>query len=245
MNVFIINLEQSLDRREAMNASLSSLGLEYSFFKAIDGKKLQDSYVSETYDSASTNKNLQRDLSISEIACALSHRALYQYIIDNNIEKACIMEDDILIDDQLTNILSNLDSTDIENMVVKLDNYQEKPTPVSFWHTKEILSGTFFKKPVTTQWMTWCYVIHRKACINILSTWPKINFAADDWKRMSRVIKLRCIQPAPAHSNNQIESLLSNERNQASKHLAKKKSINFPFFRIFYLTKTVLKMLLP
>jgi hypothetical protein len=46
-----------------------------------------------------------------------------------------------------------------------------------------------FKKPVTTQWMTWGYVVDKSAAESILRKWPKNEFVCDDWKRMSKAVE--------------------------------------------------------
>lgn len=96
MKVFVINLKRSTDRRQHMKTHLERLGIDYEFFEAIDGEALTEEDIERCESGAfppwpSFNA---RHLSRSEIGCLLSHLAIYRKIIDENMEWACILEDD-------------------------------------------------------------------------------------------------------------------------------------------------------
>src|ERR1700722_12989266 len=95
--VFVINLETSADRRTAMAARLDPLQINYSFFKATDGRALKIEAV-PAYAQTRRRLFFGHDLTPGEIGCLLSHRAVYQHIVDNDIERAIILEDDVFID---------------------------------------------------------------------------------------------------------------------------------------------------
>lgn len=244
MKVFVINLERSKDRRTRMQTTLDSMGIPFEFFAGTDGKRLGKEEIDLAYDEGRVKRNINRVLSLNEIGCTISHRALYKKIADEGIEKACILEDDIILDEEFPEILAFLDRLEFSNTVVKLDNYQEKNTPCSLWRRKRIRDGWFYKKPVTTQWMAWGYVVDRAAAANILRSWPKIEFMSDDWKRMSAAVELRCVQPAVVHQNVTVESVIDEDRKDL---LAKEKvsgSRHRRLSRLAHIAKTVLKMIL-
>jgi len=243
MRVFVVNLKRSADRRAKMNAILDNLGIKFEFFEGTDGKELDAASIKAVYNESVTMKNLQRPLSLNEIGCALSHRSLYRHIIDEEIDKACILEDDVIVDREFPAILEYLDTKALRNTVVKLDNYQEKNTPCGLWTQERIFGQYRYKKPVTTQWMTWGYVIDREGAARILREWPVISFAADDWKRMGRVIDLRCVQPAIVHQNTSFASILDEDRKELHKRTYRPK-ISVPGIgRLFYIAKTVARMM--
>ena len=95
--VFIINLEQSADRRADMAKRLNPLHVSYTFFKAVNGHALDTNNLPD-YDRTRRRLYFGRDLTKGEIGCLLSHRALYQHMVDNNIECAIILEDDVFIE---------------------------------------------------------------------------------------------------------------------------------------------------
>jgi GR25 family glycosyltransferase involved in LPS biosynthesis len=163
-------------------------------------------------------------------------------MVEEDIERACILEDDILIDHNFPEILEYLDTADITKTVVKLDNYQEKTTPCSIWGRRKITNKYKYKKPVTTQWMTWGYVLDLSAAQAILSEWPRIAFAADDWKRMSTVVDIRCIQPAIVHQNTSFESVIDEDRIAHVEKVKEHRKKAFSFGRLVHIVKTLAKM---
>jgi glycosyl transferase, family 25 len=242
MRVFVINLARSKERRARMKELLDSMGVEFEFFAGTDGKKLTPAEVEDAYDEAAVLGNIRRTLTLNEIGCTISHRAVYRKIRDEGIGRACILEDDILLDPEFPEVLAYLDSRPLRNTVVKLDNYQEKSTPCGLW-TRERIRGPYrYKRPVTTQWMAWGYAMDAMAAESILRAWPSIAFMSDDWKRMSAAVEIRCVQPAVVHQNAAFESIIDEDRKA---HLEKSKetrrrSLNLG--RLAHIAKTLAKM---
>lgn len=91
--VLVINLARSDDRRAMIGAKLDALGVPYSFFQAIDAQALSDEEIARL---CPTRAGLHRrwPLSRGEVACAASHRAVLQKIVDGGDDFACVLEDD-------------------------------------------------------------------------------------------------------------------------------------------------------
>jgi len=246
MRVFVINLKRSTDRRLRMETVLGSLGIPFEFFPGTDGKGLGKREIEAAYDEAGVRRNIDRALSLNEIGCTISHRSLYRKIVDEGIERACILEDDIILDKAFPDVLAYLDACEMTNTVVKLDNYQEKTTPCSIWGRRRIPipGGYAYKKPVTTQWMAWGYAIDRVAAANIIGTWPRIVFMSDDWKRMSAAVEIRCVQPSVVHQNMSMESVIDEDRKDLLAALGTLKKRSMDLGRLVHITKTLLKMVL-
>jgi glycosyl transferase, family 25 len=243
MRAFVINLKRSADRRLRMKGILDGIGVEFEFFVGADGKELGNAEIEAAYDEAAVVKNLRRTLSANEIGCTISHRSLYRKIVDEGIDKACILEDDVILDRELPDILAYLDSIRLQNVVVKLDNYQEKRTPCGIWTRKRIIGPYRYKKPVTTQWMAWGYVIDREAAASILREWPRIAFMSDDWKRMSKAIDLRCVQPSVVHQNTSVASILDEDRKELLERTYRPKRGGRPGIgRLGHIAKTIARM---
>lgn len=96
--IFIINLPNSTDRRNSIESQFQSAGLDYEIIEAVNGHKID--LDNTHYDR---NKRLQyfgRDLTPGEIGCLLSHRKIYEKMVKENISKAIVFEDDIVLKDQ-------------------------------------------------------------------------------------------------------------------------------------------------
>jgi glycosyl transferase, family 25 len=92
--VFIISLERAAERREYMKSLVSKLGFTANVVSAVDGRRLTSEQRSK-YNSARARKVYGCEMSDSEIACYLSHLSIYSKMLEQRIEAALILEDDI------------------------------------------------------------------------------------------------------------------------------------------------------
>jgi glycosyl transferase, family 25 len=243
MKVFVNTLERFADRRSRMKGILDSLGVPFEYFEGPDGKKLRQDEIDAAYNAVQFKKLHGREMSLNELGCTMGHRAIYKKMVDEGIEKACILEDDVLLDAELPETLAFLDALNFKNTVVKLDNYREKSTPCSIWVKKRVGSRGVYKKPVTAQWMTWGYVLDRGAAESILRRWPKIEFLCDDWKRIDEAVKMRCVQPAVVHPNRAMASMLDEGRDAVIRNAERPGNSSSKIDRLLHIAKTVFLML--
>ncbi|MCP1385401.1 glycosyltransferase family 25 protein [Runella salmonicolor] len=106
--VFVVTLRRATDRQEAIKQHLE--GLNYELFWAVDKKDftLADSIKSGVYDEAKAvkfNRHRHSKLSLGEIACAWSHRNLYEKIVQEGHERVLIFEDDVVPKLQMLELL--------------------------------------------------------------------------------------------------------------------------------------------
>lgn len=94
--IYVLTITGSKERRETFENNWKKINYEY--FWGFEGKNLNYSELvkSKTYDQEASLKNeeVQRKMTLNEIACAMSHKAICKKMIDDNIEKALILEDD-------------------------------------------------------------------------------------------------------------------------------------------------------
>ncbi len=107
LRVFVISLVRSQDRRRRIREAATRCRLrDWEFFDALDGRHLSDAVLAR-YDDIATKKKIGRALALSEIACALSHSALYQKMLNENIQNAVILEDDAKISPDFVTLLGS------------------------------------------------------------------------------------------------------------------------------------------
>lgn len=102
--IFVINLEHSKERRKHIEEQLNNLGLDFEIIKAIDGKNLSENQLKQ-YSKKEALRVKGRELSTGEIACSLSHLELWKRIVDEDLQKALILEDDAMIGEILKKII--------------------------------------------------------------------------------------------------------------------------------------------
>lgn len=93
----VVSVPRFTDRHESLKQSLD--GLPFDFFWGVDKLELNydEAKTNGTYDELKARK-LQRQgkvLNLGEIACSLSHRCVYEAIIENGWQKVLVLEDDV------------------------------------------------------------------------------------------------------------------------------------------------------
>lgn len=101
MKVLLINLDQSKDRLAQQQAQFKDLGLEFERLPAIS---IND-FSEEEYKRMAFGG--QRPLKQSELACFLSHKKAWEYVVEHN-EPCVVLEDDAILVKDFKNILMDL-----------------------------------------------------------------------------------------------------------------------------------------
>ncbi|MBW3807989.1 glycosyltransferase family 25 protein [Aeromonas jandaei] len=94
--VFIISLTRSADRRAMVERQMSHLGIAFEFFDAVDGKSLPSDRLAKV-DFNLARETCGHDLSLGEVGCAMSHINIYEMMVERNIPRCVILEDDIYV----------------------------------------------------------------------------------------------------------------------------------------------------
>ncbi len=98
--VLVLTVPRFTDRQKKVRDRLA--GIDFEFFYGVDKNELDDIFINDNYlfdkNSQLAIRQYFPPLNAGEIACSLSHRNIYQAIIDNNWEKVLIFEDDVLPD---------------------------------------------------------------------------------------------------------------------------------------------------
>ena len=113
VNIFVISLKRSKDRRILIKKELDHLDMPFSFFNAIDGKLLKPSYQKKMMqlrlEAYRKVENLKGKIKVrhGDVGCALSHIKIYSHIVKKNIPLSLILEDDSEINENLKKILED------------------------------------------------------------------------------------------------------------------------------------------
>lgn len=175
MKTYVINLPQSIERRQSIELQLKKLPeLQIEFFPAVDGRRMSEEEILQRFDVESAFKYYGRIPMKGEIGCTLSHMWCYQTILSSNDKYALILEDDIKIRD-----FSVFDISSIERIL----NKDERPIIV-------LLSGHYWFLPfkgkanwkrVFSAWYTHSYVINRAAAKILCEKLKRPWHIADNW----------------------------------------------------------------
>ncbi|MEQ1676823.1 MAG: glycosyltransferase family 25 protein [Chitinophagaceae bacterium] len=98
--VLVLTVPRFKDRQEKVTQRLA--GISFEFFYGVDKDELDADSISRNYlydKKLSLSVRQQfKEMNRGEMACALSHRKIYQAIADNNWKRVLILEDDVIPD---------------------------------------------------------------------------------------------------------------------------------------------------
>jgi GR25 family glycosyltransferase involved in LPS biosynthesis len=113
---FYINLTSRPDRRDFMERQFVKLGIKAERIAAVTpgdiSREMQDRYCD--------TKRL-RWVSAPELGCTLSHKAVWQAVVDRNLPFALALEDDMALSDQLPNAIELVAAQSIGFDVLKVE----------------------------------------------------------------------------------------------------------------------------
>lgn len=118
--IYVISLPRASERRNLCQAQLDRLGVEFSFFDAVDGWLASEAEVAAVYDSGANRLHFKRSLTRPEIGCYLSHIELWRRIADGKQAGGIILEDDFEADISLPPVLRDLSRTAPRGFMIKL-----------------------------------------------------------------------------------------------------------------------------
>jgi glycosyl transferase family 25 len=94
IQILVISLEHSLERRKKVSEELSQTNLSWSFVDAVDGRKL--SYPISEYSAKKVKRLLGFPLTPNEIGCFLSHKKAWESSVKKNLI-TLVFEDDFIL----------------------------------------------------------------------------------------------------------------------------------------------------
>lgn len=206
-NIYIINLDTSVDRLQHISRNFKDYNLEFNRFPAINGKNISDN---ERNDNTTI---LCRTIlcNYAEIGCALSHIELWRKMIRENIEFIIVLEDDVVIDEFFVNVIKlieHLNSFSFDFLSLYSENKFGKQ---KIYH---LIDDIFIEKPLFALSMA-SYIISNKGARRLLNLIPKINFPIDfeiALKRFFYQVDYYCTSKNITKLNKKLESTIRHNK---------------------------------
>lgn len=105
--IFIVSLPEATKRRERIAKIFDELNLPFEFINAVDGRQF-DVINHPLYNAPKRLTCFGKHLTGGDLGCILSHKKIYQRMVDENITKALIFEDDIIFHDDFFPVLEKI-----------------------------------------------------------------------------------------------------------------------------------------
>ena len=124
VKTFLINLDSDIERCEAMHRQLVELGISYERFSAVRGDKLPRWIRPFFLDGEGQPPP---ELSNGEIGCYASHLSIMRIAVETN-QTVLIMEDDLHLPPDLTDIIEQCLALDVRWDMLRLSSMDKYPT---------------------------------------------------------------------------------------------------------------------
>jgi len=109
--IYVINLEDNKPRLDDVTKQLDALSLPFERIDAVAGRKLSADQINDIYDKHANKTLHHRNLTVGEIGCYLSHRKIWRMMVDKQIERVLILEDDIQVQPSLVECLKLIEAS--------------------------------------------------------------------------------------------------------------------------------------
>jgi len=172
--ILYINLKHRTDRNENVIEELNKLNLQEKAVRidAVNGRelninKLPDNLITKKgkEDALNENQKVYTYLTPGAIGCAISHKKTYEYIVNNRLKSALILEDDITIDEDFNNKLNGL----LRNIPKDFDILFLGYHSTSDKYLKRV--NTFYSKP-TKLYGLFGYIVTFEGAKKLLEIFP-------------------------------------------------------------------------
>jgi glycosyl transferase family 25 len=198
MHVYVINLARSLDRRAHITAELKKTGLDYEIVTGVDGLELDLNDTSIVDPSYLTKTTFPE----GGAGCALSHLSVYRKVIEDGLDEALVLEDDVTLPADLGSLADSVARQMVGAEVALLSVDSPDPCKMSLEGSIRLASSRLLALPIDIAQprSTGAYVITREACERMAKFVLPVRVQADAWSyfyREGALDRVRCVAPLP------------------------------------------------
>jgi glycosyl transferase, family 25 len=190
MHTFVISLPRFTERHSWQQSQLRRLTCLDHAFVGIDGS-----------DPAVFPSRMAGNFLPGAVGCTLSHVEAYRRMTELGIEKAFILEDDVVLPDNIADILGDLAEVLQPSQVISLYSRAMTTAYYSAFDTQPVKAGRllFPMDPCHVRTAA-AYVIGIDAATNILHGNDPVKYLADDWAsfyKLGWISSIRLLHPMP------------------------------------------------
>jgi len=199
--IFVLNLEKDKKKRRYMETLFEKNNLSVEFIKGVVGTLLRYEEVKTAYSEELAISSIGRKLSLAEIGCALSHKKIYQGMVNQEEDVALILEDDVYFDEGLMDVLKTIGNFPLNWEVILLGHHggasRGQVTKCSLWGWRRLNSRYNLKIPSDRVFGTYGYLISQRGARKLLSCTNELTMPIDHYTGDSRCVNLYVVTPTP------------------------------------------------
>lgn len=231
LRIFVISMPHSTERRAAISARLGALGLEFSFFDGIYGKNV-DMHRHPLYAGTRRRLFFGKDLTAGEFGCLLSHRGVYQRIVDENVPRALVLEDDAILTDDVPAVLAAVAASSVPWDIIRFlgseKTYRLSRAVAPLTKAYELTRAT------STPAGAYGYLLSQNGARRLLActqkNWQPVDMIQGQaWKTGLDVF---CVRPSPILPDYDVPSTIGDGRFDKTRHLKNWERALYPLSRL-------------
>jgi len=190
MKVYVVNLARDVERMASVKRQLDALGVPFERVDAVDGRAMSADELRRAYSPFRWWCAKGWRASRAEVGCALSHNGIYKAMLEEGVDVACILEDDVELGGgfkaALDFVARRLDAKRIQ--VAMLSNHGDVPHDrlggcIAEEDGFELLKGTYAM-------CTDGYCLTRAAAQALLEQNMPVMVPCDSWERWAKKGKI-------------------------------------------------------
>jgi glycosyl transferase family 25 len=213
MQAYVVNLARSPDRRAHIMAQLAKTQVQYEIVDAVDGRDL-DLEDTRLFDPAVVGTSTYRP---GAAGCALSHLKVYRRVLDDGLEKALVLEDDILLPADLGALADAIAQHMRGAEIVLLNFHSHEPCRITKAGSVPLPSSRLLAHVVDEGQpsSTGGYLITREACARMVMTALPLRAQPDDWgffHREGAIDRVKCVVPMPVANSVTLRTTIDHYR---------------------------------
>jgi len=189
LQVFVISLERSTERRGRVEEQLNQTGIQWQFLNAVDGYALPS--MPSSYKPSKVKRLQGYELTPGEVGCFLSHIKAWELCIQNHVT-TLVFEDDFLVGKNLEAVIDDLLSIADQWNLVRLSGiYETKHQSLQKRSTYELVKN--LSEPCGTA----AYMIQPAAAKILLEHSADIYEPVDHYLEHYLKHRLHCLAAKP------------------------------------------------
>jgi len=221
--IVVINLAKDKDRRKRISEELTDKNLEFTFFDAVYGAAIPEGEIQKYYNKENSIINSVKPLSKGELGATLSHLKIYQEMLDNEIERMIILEDDAVLTDDFLEALELIDELPSNWEVFLLGYSSNRKYPCMF----KVKEKNNFKIGISpnVRGGAFCYAINTRGAKRMLKHKENLYKVIDMYTGDTRLMNVYVLAPRVAFLDDFFISSVTDRDEETLKDWKKKKII--------------------
>jgi glycosyl transferase, family 25 len=182
--VYVINMAKDVGRMASMSAQLKAQGLAFERVEAVAGRDLSPEEKKHSHSPFWFGLLQGRRITDGELGCALSHRKVYQLMLDRSQDCAVIFEDDVELMPEFAVYLENIENETRAFDMVHLFAFR---TPEKMHHTATDFQVMTF---IGASSSAAAYMLRRSGAKKLMQL-PRVYVTADKWVWLAAITGLK------------------------------------------------------